>query len=60
MTKLIGRFLADKTGATVVEYGLITAIISVALLGGLGTFANRLNGQFLGITNTISNAWADQ
>ncbi|WP_137155224.1 Flp family type IVb pilin [Rhizobium sp. FKL33] len=60
MTKLIESFLADRSGATAVEYGLITAIISAALLGGLGTFSNKLNAQFFFITNTIENAVADQ
>jgi pilus assembly protein Flp/PilA len=52
--------MADTSGATIVEYGLLAGIISVALLGGLGTFANRMNGQFYGITNTIENAWVGQ
>lgn len=60
MTKLIERFLADSSGATAVEYGLLAAIISVALLGGFGVFSNKLSDQFNGITNTISNAWAGQ
>ncbi|MBB1249405.1 MULTISPECIES: Flp family type IVb pilin [unclassified Rhizobium] len=60
MTKLIESFLTDRSGATAVEYGLIAAIISVALLGGFGAFSNRLNGQFYGISNTIENAWAGQ
>ncbi len=30
---LIGRFLADETGATAIEYGLICAIIGTCLLG---------------------------
>jgi pilus assembly protein Flp/PilA len=60
MTKLIESFLADRSGATAVEYGLIAAIISVALLSGFGAFSNRLSGQFNGITNTIENAWAGQ
>lgn len=60
MFKLIESFLADDGGATAVEYGLLAAIISVALLGGLGAFSNRLSGQYSGITNTIENAWAGQ
>ncbi len=48
---LLKKFLADKTGATAVEYGLIAALISAALIGGLGTFSNNL----LNIFNTVSN-----
>jgi pilus assembly protein Flp/PilA len=60
MTRLIECFLADQSGATAVEYGLIAAIMSVALLGGFGLFSNQLSAQFNGITNTINNAWAGQ
>jgi len=46
--------LKDKSGATAVEYGVITAIISIALLTGLGAFANNLNAQFLYLANLIN------
>jgi pilus assembly protein Flp/PilA len=37
---LFGKFLADESGATAIEYGLIAAGISVAIIAvvqGLGT-----------------------
>ena len=40
MTNLIKRFLRDESGATAVEYGLVAAGISVAIIAvvqGLGT-----------------------
>jgi len=46
--------LKDKSGATAVEYGVITAIISIALLTGLGAFANNLNAQFFYLANLIN------
>ena len=33
---LIRRFLADESGATAIEYGLIVALISLAIMGALG------------------------
>lgn len=30
------RFLKDKTGATAIEYGLIAALIALAIMGGIG------------------------
>ncbi|MBB3594273.1 pilus assembly protein Flp/PilA [Rhizobium sp. BK529] len=48
---LLKKFLANRTGATAVEYGLIAALMAAALIGGLGTFTNSLQGMF----NTIDN-----
>lgn len=40
------RLLKDKHGATAIEYGLISAIMAVALLSGFGAFSSALNTQF--------------
>ena len=32
MRNLINRFIADDSGATAIEYGLIAAIVSVGLI----------------------------
>ena len=32
MTKFISRFAKDESGATAIEYGLIAALIAVALI----------------------------
>ncbi len=40
MTKLMQRFATDQSGATAIEYGLIAAGISVAIIAvvqGIGT-----------------------
>jgi pilus assembly protein Flp/PilA len=50
MTKLFARFLTEESGATAIEYGLIAALISVALIAGAGALGNSLNNQF----NTLS------
>jgi pilus assembly protein Flp/PilA len=46
MTKLFARFIKDESGATAIEYGLIAALISVALITGATTLGNALNNQF--------------
>ena len=33
---MVRRFLADESGATAIEYGLIVALISLAIMGALG------------------------
>jgi pilus assembly protein Flp/PilA len=47
------RFLKDKTGATVVEYGLIAALIAVAIIGGASFVGSSINTQFNNVADTI-------
>lgn len=53
VTKL-KRLSESRLGATAVEYGLIAALISVALIAGLGGFGNTLNGFLVSISNAIN------
>lgn len=46
MTKLIARFVKDESGATAIEYGLIAALISVALITGATALGGSLDTQF--------------
>jgi pilus assembly protein Flp/PilA len=49
------RLLTDKKGATAIEYGLIAALIAVALMGGLSKLGGGANGMW---TNIASEAQA--
>ncbi|MGA1802905.1 Flp family type IVb pilin [Rhizobium sp. HT1-10] len=53
MTKLFSRFLKDESGATAIEYGLIAALISVALITGATTLGGALNNQFANIATKL-------
>jgi len=46
MSKFVTRFLNDESGATAIEYGLIAALISVAIITILGTVGTNLTGTF--------------
>ena len=46
MTERLKRFLADESGATAIEYGLIAAGISVAIIGVLAGTKDKLVGTF--------------
>jgi pilus assembly protein Flp/PilA len=46
MTKLFARFLQDQTGATAIEYGLIAAGITLAIIG------SNLNTKFTSINTS--------
>ncbi|WP_378948348.1 Flp family type IVb pilin [Mesorhizobium sp. ANAO-SY3R2] len=39
---MILRFLKDENGATAIEYGLIAALIALAMIGGFSQLANQL------------------
>jgi pilus assembly protein Flp/PilA len=56
MTKLFTRFLKDESGATAIEYGLIAALISVALITGATAIGTSLNTTFFSISNKMNNA----
>ena len=57
MKTIFEKFFTDNSGATAIEYGLISAIMAVALLSGYGAFSNSLSNQFLYLSNTITNSW---
>lgn len=49
MTKLIARFAKNESGATAIEYGLIAALIALAIIAGAGAVGNSLDEKFTGI-----------
>ncbi|WP_028748725.1 Flp family type IVb pilin [Rhizobium mesoamericanum] len=53
--RVIKAFLADIRGATAIEYGLIAAIISIALIGGAQALGGRINGLFDTISSQFPN-----
>ena len=52
MKKFMG-FLADESGATAIEYGLIAALIGVVIIAGLTTLGSNLNTKFSTIASTV-------
>jgi pilus assembly protein Flp/PilA len=46
MTNLVSRFVKDESGATAIEYGLIAALIAVAIISALGTVGTKVGGTF--------------
>lgn len=55
MTKLFARFLKDESGATAIEYGLIAALISVALIGGATALGGSIGDTFTNLGTTLDN-----
>jgi pilus assembly protein Flp/PilA len=52
MNHLLSRFLSDESGATAVEYGLIAAGISAAIIAVVQGIGSRLHTTF----NTVGTA----
>lgn len=50
------RFLKDESGATAIEYGLIAALIAVAIITGATFVGEELNDQFDNIGDEIRDA----
>ena len=55
MSKILARFAKDESGATAIEYGLIAALIALAIIVGAGALGNALNTKFQGISDTLNN-----
>lgn len=56
MTKIFAHFLKDESGATAIEYGLIAALISVALIAGASLVGNELENVFNEIGTQLKSA----
>jgi pilus assembly protein Flp/PilA len=56
MSKFVTRFLKDESGATAIEYGLIAALVAVALVTVLGTMSTALKSTFTTISTDLTAA----
>jgi pilus assembly protein Flp/PilA len=54
MSAIFARFMNDESGATAIEYGLIAALISVALITGATALGNALNNQFNALSGKLN------
>jgi len=53
---MLRRFLNDESGATAVEYGLIIAVLSLSIVGGIGMLMNAIENNFASTTGIIENS----
>jgi pilus assembly protein Flp/PilA len=53
MTKFISRFIANESGATAIEYGLIAALIAVAIIATVTTVGTSLNATFTTVAGKL-------
>jgi pilus assembly protein Flp/PilA len=48
------RFVADQSGATAIEYGLIAAGISVAIIAVVQGLGSKLDTTFTSVKNALN------
>jgi pilus assembly protein Flp/PilA len=51
--KTLRAFLADESGATAIEYGLIAAGISLAIIAVVNGLGTKLNTKFTSINSSL-------
>ena len=49
------RLRKDKRGATAIEYGLIVALIAIAMMGGLRTLGGGAGGMWTNLSQTAND-----
>ncbi len=49
----IRSFLHSESGATAIEYGLIAAGISIAIVGVVGTLGSQLQATFSSVSSAL-------
>lgn len=53
MKSLVSQFLANKSGATAIEYGLIAAGIAVAIITAVNGVGSQLSSTFGSISTSL-------
>jgi pilus assembly protein Flp/PilA len=56
MKNLLDRFVKDESGATAIEYGLIAAGISVAIIAVVNSLGTQLKSTFSTVTSQLATA----
>lgn len=53
MKQTIARFLRNESGATAIEYGLIVALVAVAIIGVVTTVGTNLKANFTSVATAL-------
>jgi pilus assembly protein Flp/PilA len=53
MTKMLQEFIADESGATAIEYGLIAAGIALAIITAVQGVGTKLSSNFGKISTSL-------
>jgi pilus assembly protein Flp/PilA len=53
---MLKKFVKDESGATAIEYGLIAALIAIAIIAGARVIGSQLSTLFTNIGTTLTTA----
>ena len=56
MNTFFTRFVKDESGVTAMEYGMIAALIAVAIIAALGTVGTNLTATFTNVATALAAA----
>lgn len=56
MKQLIQKFLKDESGATMVEYAILVALISIAAIAIIVVIGDRINAAFQRVQDALPAA----
>lgn len=56
MKRLFARFVKDESGATAIEYGLIAALLSVAIITALTSVSDELTKTYDEVKGALETA----
>ena len=54
MANNIRKFIADESGVTAIEYGLIAALVAVAAVTAFTTLGSKLTSVFTGVSSKMT------
>jgi pilus assembly protein Flp/PilA len=52
---ILRKFLRDESGATAIEYGLIAALVSIAMVAALGPVGDAITATFNDVEAALTN-----
>lgn len=52
-------YLQDESGATAIEYGMVAALISIALIASANLMGQDINNKFTEVSTHVSAAGSD-
>ena len=52
----VARFMKDESGATAIEYALIAAMLSLAVIAAMGLLGGALNESFTNTATKVGDA----
>lgn len=53
MTRLFRNFRKNESGATAIEYGLIAALVAIAIIGAITVTGTKLSSNFKNVSNQL-------